>query len=80
MNKAALVTGGAQRIGRRIVERLAAEGYAVAIHCRRSTEEAQAMAAGSPQRVAGPPSSRATSRTGLPWSAWCRRLSAPSVP
>ena len=44
MNKAALVTGGAQRIGRRIVERLAAEGYAVAIHCRRSTEEAQAMA------------------------------------
>jgi len=44
MNKAALVTGGAQRIGRRIVERLAAQGYAVAIHCRRSTEEAQAMA------------------------------------
>jgi NAD(P)-dependent dehydrogenase (short-subunit alcohol dehydrogenase family) len=29
---AALVTGGAQRIGRAIVERLAREGYAVAIH------------------------------------------------
>ena len=45
MNKAALVTGGAQRIGRRIVERLAGEGYAVAIHCRRSTDEAETMAA-----------------------------------
>jgi len=44
MNEAALVTGGAQRIGRRIVERLAGEGYAVAIHCRRSTDEAEAIA------------------------------------
>jgi NAD(P)-dependent dehydrogenase (short-subunit alcohol dehydrogenase family) len=44
MNKAALVTGGAQRIGRRIVERLAGEGYAVAIHCRRSTDQAEKMA------------------------------------
>jgi NAD(P)-dependent dehydrogenase (short-subunit alcohol dehydrogenase family) len=43
MKKAALVTGGAQRIGRRIVERLTAEGYAVAIHCRRSAEEAERM-------------------------------------
>jgi NAD(P)-dependent dehydrogenase (short-subunit alcohol dehydrogenase family) len=44
MNKVALVTGGAQRIGRRIVERLAAEDYAVAIHCRRSADEAERMA------------------------------------
>jgi len=44
MNKTALVTGGAQRIGRRIVERLAGEDYAVAIHCRRSTDEAEAIA------------------------------------
>jgi NAD(P)-dependent dehydrogenase (short-subunit alcohol dehydrogenase family) len=44
MNKAALVTGGAQRIGRRIVERLAEGGYAVAIHCRRSTDEAETIA------------------------------------
>jgi NAD(P)-dependent dehydrogenase (short-subunit alcohol dehydrogenase family) len=44
MNKAALVTGGAQRIGQRIVERLAGDGYAVAIHCRRSADEASAMA------------------------------------
>lgn len=45
MMKAALVTGGAQRIGRRIVERLAAGGFAVAIHCRRSADEAEEMAA-----------------------------------
>lgn len=45
MEKAALVTGGAQRIGRAIVERLAVEDYAVAIHCRRSTDEAERMAA-----------------------------------
>jgi NAD(P)-dependent dehydrogenase (short-subunit alcohol dehydrogenase family) len=45
MEKAALVTGGAQRIGRRIVERLAAESYAVAIQCRRSADEAERMAA-----------------------------------
>ena len=41
-----LVTGGAVRIGRAIVERLAAEGYAVAIHCHRSTEEAHALSRG----------------------------------
>lgn len=44
MKKVALVTGGAQRIGLRIVERLAAEGYAVAIHCRRSADEAERSA------------------------------------
>jgi NAD(P)-dependent dehydrogenase (short-subunit alcohol dehydrogenase family) len=44
MDKAALVTGGAQRIGRRLVERLAREGYAVAIHCRRSADEAERIA------------------------------------
>ncbi|HZH51988.1 MAG TPA: SDR family oxidoreductase [Microvirga sp.] len=38
---AALVTGGARRIGRHIVERLGQEGYAVAIHCNRSTEQAE---------------------------------------
>jgi NAD(P)-dependent dehydrogenase (short-subunit alcohol dehydrogenase family) len=41
----ALVTGGARRIGRAIVERLAAEGYAVAIHCNRSRREAEKLAA-----------------------------------
>ena len=45
MEKVALITGGAQRIGRRIVERLAHEGYAVAVHYRRSGDEAQAIAA-----------------------------------
>lgn len=41
MGQVALVTGGARRIGRSIVERLSREGYAVAIHCRRSTADAQ---------------------------------------
>jgi len=45
MIKNALVTGGAQRIGRSIVERLAREGYGVAIHCRRSTDAADDIAA-----------------------------------
>ncbi len=45
MDSVALVTGGAQRIGRRIVERLAEENYAVAIHCRRSTDAADELAA-----------------------------------
>jgi NAD(P)-dependent dehydrogenase (short-subunit alcohol dehydrogenase family) len=40
---AALVTGGARRIGRAIVEDLASHGWAVAIHHNRSHAEAQAM-------------------------------------
>jgi NAD(P)-dependent dehydrogenase (short-subunit alcohol dehydrogenase family) len=42
--KAVLVTGGAQRIGRTIVLDLAAHGFAVAIHYRRSKNEAEALA------------------------------------
>ena len=42
--KAALVTGGARRIGRAIVEALAEAGYAVAIHCRGSRLEADELA------------------------------------
>ncbi|RDI59219.1 SDR family oxidoreductase [Microvirga subterranea] len=44
MRQAALVTGGARRIGRHIVERLAREDYAVAIHCNRSSREAEEVA------------------------------------
>ncbi|MEZ0169820.1 SDR family oxidoreductase [Microvirga sp. TS319] len=44
MIKTALVTGGAMRIGRSIVERLAREGFEVAIHCRRSTDVAEEIA------------------------------------
>jgi len=45
MPSAALVTGGAKRIGRVIVERLVREGCGVAIHCNRSHAEAEALAA-----------------------------------
>jgi NAD(P)-dependent dehydrogenase (short-subunit alcohol dehydrogenase family) len=42
--RTALVTGGAKRIGRAIVEDLAAHGFAVAIHCNRSGGEAGSLA------------------------------------
>jgi len=41
VTRAALVTGGAKRIGRAIALRLAGDGYAVAIHCGRSRDEAE---------------------------------------
>jgi NAD(P)-dependent dehydrogenase (short-subunit alcohol dehydrogenase family) len=44
MAEVALVTGGARRIGRAIVEKLAEAGYAVAIHHGGSLEEAEALA------------------------------------
>jgi NAD(P)-dependent dehydrogenase (short-subunit alcohol dehydrogenase family) len=43
--RTALVTGGAKRLGRAIVETLAASGFAVAIHYNRSAMEAEALAA-----------------------------------
>ncbi|MBP1860780.1 NAD(P)-dependent dehydrogenase (short-subunit alcohol dehydrogenase family) [Rhizobium herbae] len=43
--KTALVTGGAKRIGKAIVEDLAAHGFAVAIHANTSLPEAEALAA-----------------------------------
>jgi NAD(P)-dependent dehydrogenase (short-subunit alcohol dehydrogenase family) len=43
---AALITGGAQRIGRAIVLALARAGYAVAIHVRRSQAVAEDLRAG----------------------------------
>jgi NAD(P)-dependent dehydrogenase (short-subunit alcohol dehydrogenase family) len=45
-SRAALVTGGARRIGRAVVLALAQAGYAVAIHARRSAVEAEALRAG----------------------------------
>lgn len=42
--RAALVTGGAVRVGRRICERLAAAGCRVAVHYRRSAAEAAQLA------------------------------------
>ena len=43
--RTALVTGGGKRIGRAIVEDLAANGFAVAIHANSSTREAERLAA-----------------------------------
>ncbi len=43
--RTALVTGGAKRVGAAIVRALAAEGFAVAIHCHASTAEAEALVA-----------------------------------
>jgi len=40
---AVLVTGAAKRIGRAIALDLAAEGWALAVHCRHSQDEAQAV-------------------------------------
>jgi NAD(P)-dependent dehydrogenase (short-subunit alcohol dehydrogenase family) len=45
---AALVTGGARRIGEAIVRRFAAEGWHVAIHCHASRAEADALASELP--------------------------------
>ncbi len=42
----ALVTGGARRIGKAIVEDLAEHGFGVAIHCHGSRDEADALAGG----------------------------------
>jgi NAD(P)-dependent dehydrogenase (short-subunit alcohol dehydrogenase family) len=42
--RAALITGAADRIGAAMARRLAAEGWAVAIHYRQSAEKAEALA------------------------------------
>jgi NAD(P)-dependent dehydrogenase (short-subunit alcohol dehydrogenase family) len=44
LSPVALVTGGARRIGRAIVEDLAGHGWAVAIHCNQSKDDADALA------------------------------------
>lgn len=45
MTKAALITGGGVRVGAAIARRLAADGWAVALHYRASAQAAQAQAA-----------------------------------
>lgn len=43
--RTAIVTGGAKRIGAALVRALAADGWHVLIHCNRSRDEAEALAA-----------------------------------
>ena len=43
--KRVLVTGAAKRIGKAIAEAFAKDGYGVIVHCNRSVEEAEALAA-----------------------------------
>ncbi|WP_336760538.1 SDR family oxidoreductase [Asaia sp. VD9] len=43
--RVALITGGARRIGRALVEALAHEGFAIALHCRSHADEARALLA-----------------------------------
>jgi NAD(P)-dependent dehydrogenase (short-subunit alcohol dehydrogenase family) len=43
--RVALITGAAKRVGRDIAVRLARAGHAVAIHCNRSVQEANELAA-----------------------------------
>ena len=43
MDKVALITGGARRLGAAITNRLHADGYRVAIHCQQSRAEADAL-------------------------------------
>jgi pteridine reductase len=45
MDKVALITGGARRLGAAITAALHAAGYRVAIHCQTSTKDAAALAA-----------------------------------
>lgn len=42
--RTAIVTGGARRIGAALCRALAADGWHLLIHCRRSTEQAEALA------------------------------------
>ncbi len=51
--RVALVTGGAVRVGRAIVEALLEDGYRVWVHCHRSTAEAEALAEEHAERIAG---------------------------
>jgi NAD(P)-dependent dehydrogenase (short-subunit alcohol dehydrogenase family) len=49
---AALVTGGARRIGEAIVRRFAAEGWHVVVHCHTSAEQGAELAAALPSAEA----------------------------
>ena len=75
MEQVALVTGGARRIGRSIVERSRGKGYAVAIHCNRSTDEAEEIAVLDPRagRTRRRRPGRSGGSRGASSEAGCRR-------
>jgi NAD(P)-dependent dehydrogenase (short-subunit alcohol dehydrogenase family) len=50
MNESVLITGGSRRIGKKISEMLAAEGFLVIIHYNSSSKEADTLAAGIRRR------------------------------
>lgn len=52
VQRVALVTGGGRRVGKSIVQRLAAEGYTLAIHASGSIAEARALAESLPHAQA----------------------------
>ena len=70
---AALVTGGARRIGAHLVRALAGQGYAVRIHHRASAREAEALAAEIDAPVARRRRSRPISATPRSSKGWWRR-------
>ena len=71
--RAALVTGGARRIGRAIALALARAGYAVAVHANRSRAEAEALAAEIAARAGAPPWCSPISPTRRRCAGSCRR-------
>lgn len=75
LGKTALVTGGAVRIGRAIVEALAAEGCRVVIHCDRSVAAAERLRL-AVQRAKG---QAWVVREHLDGQAACERLMAAAV-
>ncbi|HEX3638690.1 MAG TPA: SDR family NAD(P)-dependent oxidoreductase, partial [Paraburkholderia sp.] len=46
MSRRVLVTGASRGIGRAIAYQLAADGFAVSVHCRTGRAEAEAVATG----------------------------------
>ena len=75
--KTALMTGGARRVGRAIVEELARAGCRVVIHHASSDAEAAALAARWPRASYTPATVRATCASAPPLGCWSTPRSPP---